>query len=70
MRLVGAADRNLMAAKATGLPAFEGAEKMLKEVSPDILDIILPPEGHADVIRMALAAKVPVIICQKPFCLS
>ncbi|MEP2642275.1 Gfo/Idh/MocA family oxidoreductase [Roseobacter sp.] len=67
---VGAADRNIELAQATGLPAFEDVHAMLTQVVPDILDIILPPEGHRDTIRAAVAAGVKTIICQKPFCLD
>ncbi|AXI47651.1 dehydrogenase [Sulfitobacter sp. SK012] len=66
--LVGSADQNLSAAQATGLPAFDQLETMLDRTKPDILDIILPPSGHADAIRTAIAARIPTVICQKPFC--
>jgi predicted dehydrogenase len=41
---------------------------MLAEQSPDLVDIILPPDAQADAIRTALAAGIRWIICQKPFC--
>lgn len=66
--LVGSADQNLSAAQATGLPAFDQLETMLDQTNPDILDIILPSSGHADAIRAAIAAGIPTVICQKPFC--
>ncbi|MCR8726058.1 Gfo/Idh/MocA family protein [Frigidibacter sp. ROC022] len=66
--LVGAADLNLQAAEATGVPAFDDLERMLSETRPDILDIILPPPGHAQAIRTAIGAGIPTVICQKPFC--
>lgn len=68
--LVGAADQNIAAAQATGLPAFDTAEEMIVAIKPDILDIILPPTGHAETIAVALHHNVKTIICQKPFCLS
>ena len=68
--LIGAADHNLEAAKATGLPAFDDLTKMLDDTMPDILDIIVPPPGHADAVRKAIASGVKTIICQKPFCLD
>jgi predicted dehydrogenase len=43
---------------------------MLATVKPDIVDIILPPTGHAAAIRAAIDAGVAAIICQKPFCSS
>lgn len=66
--LIGAADHNLPAATATGLPAFATLNAMLAAGMPDILDIILPPPGHAEAIRIAIRAGVGVVICQKPFC--
>ncbi len=67
--LVGVADRSLEKAQATGAPAFDGIDALLAS-RPDILDIILPPAGHAEAIRKALASGVRAIICQKPFCTS
>lgn len=43
---------------------------MLEETKPDLVDIILPPAGHADTIRQCIAAGVSAIIYQKPFCTS
>ncbi len=70
VRLVGAADLNREAAMATGLPAFDSAEEMIRATRPDILDVILPPQAQAEVLRAGLHAGVPTIICQKPFCRS
>jgi predicted dehydrogenase len=66
--LVGSCDHTLEKAQATGLPAYDDLDQMLKDVSPDLLDIILPPVAHAETIKAALAAGVKTIICQKPFC--
>jgi predicted dehydrogenase len=66
--LVGASDRNLPRARATGLPAYDDLSAMLAAQSPDLLDVILPPDAQAAAIRTALAAGVRWIICQKPFC--
>lgn len=66
--LIGAADHNLDAAAATGLPAFRDLKAMLDAATPDILDIILPPPSHAEAIRTAIDKGVKTIICQKPFC--
>ena len=68
--LVGCCDRDLGKAQAVGVPAFDDLERMLAEVQPDLLDVILPPPGHAAAIRSAIAAGVKTIICQKPFCAS
>ena len=70
VHLVGACDRDLSAAQATGLPAFDDLATMLEVTRPDLLDIIVPPPGHAAAIRTALAAGVRAMICQKPFCTS
>ncbi len=66
--LVGSCDQDIEKARATGLPAFSSLNAMLNDQTPDLLDIILPPDAHADAIRTALAAGVKWIICQKPFC--
>jgi predicted dehydrogenase len=67
--LIGVADRDVGKARATGAPAYHGLPALL-ELRPDIVDIVLPPEGHADAIRTALAARPRAVICQKPFCTS
>jgi D-apiose dehydrogenase len=67
--LAGVADNSLAKAQATGAPAFDNLESLLG-TNPDILDIILPPPGHAEAIRKALTSNVRAIICQKPFCTS
>ncbi|WP_417522544.1 Gfo/Idh/MocA family protein [Marinovum sp.] len=67
-RPVASCNRDISKAQATGLPAYDDVAKMLAEVQPDLLDIILPPEAHAATIRLALAAGVKHMICQKPFC--
>lgn len=68
--LVGACDTELSRAVATSLPAFDDLQTMLVSAKPDLLDVILPPAAHAATIRMALAAGLKRIICQKPFCLD
>lgn len=68
--MVGIADRNIDKARQAGRPAFIDLEEMLKTTSPDLLDIITPPETHLNAIRAGLAHGVRVIICQKPFCAS
>ena len=66
--LVGACDRDLSKARATGVPAYDDLSEMLTQQTPDLLDIILPPAAHAQTIRTALKAGLKWIICQKPFC--
>jgi predicted dehydrogenase len=68
--IVGVADMDLAAAERTGHPAFKDPDTMLRETSPDIVDIITPPVAQAAMVRLALAHGVPTIICQKPFCRS
>lgn len=68
--LVGIADRDIETAGQTGYPAFESLDLLLKETSPDIVDIITPPPTHLDAIKAALDHGVQAIICQKPFCTS
>jgi predicted dehydrogenase len=57
-------------AAATGAPVFSDLSAMVDAVHPELLDIILPPVGHAAAIKTALAAGIKTIICQKPFCTS
>lgn len=66
--LVGVCDLELDRARSVGAPAYADLAQTLAETQPDLLDIILPPAGHAAAVRAALAAGVPWIICQKPFC--
>ena len=68
--LVGVCDVDLKKAASTGVQAFSDLGIMLAQTKPDLLDIILPPAGHADAIKIALAAGIKTIICQKPFCTS
>jgi predicted dehydrogenase len=65
--LVGACNRTLAKAEATGAPAYDDLARMLDETRPDLLDVILPPEAQADALRVAFAAGAPNVICQKPF---
>jgi len=66
--VVGACDLNPEKARAPGVPAFSDLSDMLDARLPDVLDVILPPQAQADVIRTALKAGVKTLICQKPFC--
>ncbi|MEM7732329.1 MAG: Gfo/Idh/MocA family oxidoreductase [Pseudomonadota bacterium] len=68
VQIVGSCDHDLAKAKTTGLPAFEDVGEMIMRGAPDLLDVIVPPQAHAQTIRTALAAGVMWIICQKPFC--
>ncbi|MEJ6397471.1 Gfo/Idh/MocA family protein [Yoonia sp. 208BN28-4] len=64
---VAACDHDLSKARATRLPAYDDLAQMLADQTPDILDIILPPDGHRAAITTALQAGVQTLICQKPF---
>ncbi|SEV91047.1 Predicted dehydrogenase [Cognatiyoonia koreensis] len=68
--LVGVADTDLTKAQATPAPAFGALDDMLSHATPELLDIIIPPAGHARAIRTAIKAGIKTIICQKPFCTS
>ncbi|MEM7614963.1 MAG: Gfo/Idh/MocA family oxidoreductase [Pseudomonadota bacterium] len=70
--LVGVADQDparRAALNLPGVPLYEGLSGLLLEGWLDILDIATPPATHSRLIREALG-RVPVIICQKPFCES
>lgn len=66
--LVGACDHDLAKAMATGVPGYDDLNAMISEQTPDVLDVIVPPDKHAQTIHAALAAGIKWIICQKPFC--
>jgi len=67
-RLVAVCDIDLDKARASGVKAFDDPGRMLENMRPDVLDIVLPPHAQAAVLEQAVAAGVPLIICQKPFC--
>lgn len=70
VNLLASCDHDLPSAVQTGLQGFSQLDHMLSEISIDVLDIITPPTTHLSAIRQAIAANVPLIICQKPFCTS
>ena len=60
------------AQKVSGRPdigCFADVAAMLAGGEYDVLDIATPPSTHAQILREAIG-KVPVIVCQKPFCTS
>ncbi|MXU66625.1 Gfo/Idh/MocA family protein [Oceanomicrobium pacificus] len=67
-RPVASVNRDITKAEATGLPAYARLDEMLAAETPDLLDIITPPETHLQAICTALDHGVRAIICQKPFC--
>lgn len=52
---------------APSLSVFETVDEMLSELDLDVLDVATPPPTHLKLIGPQLG-RVPVIICQKPFC--
>jgi len=69
-QIVGVSNRDRAKAEATGFPVFESLDQMLTQCAPDILDIIVSPQGHAEAIKTAVEHDLKAIICQKPFCVS
>ncbi|SLN65152.1 Gfo/Idh/MocA family protein [Oceanibacterium hippocampi] len=67
-RLIAVADVDLSRARAVGVGAYDDPARMLRELQPDVVDIVSPPETHFDMIALAIEAGAKAIICQKPFC--
>ncbi len=72
VQLVAVCDRALESAQAVAKAheigqVFSDFAEMLEAVSPDLVDIITPPDTHLDFIRQAAIHGID-IICQKPFC--
>nr|MDJ0613171.1 Gfo/Idh/MocA family oxidoreductase [Rhizobiaceae bacterium] len=70
VELVGAASLSKDEAALTGLVPFDDVQEMLDTVSPDLVDVITPPESHLEIIEKCVQEGVKAIICQKPFCTS
>nr|MBX2882639.1 Gfo/Idh/MocA family oxidoreductase [Granulosicoccus sp.] len=68
--LLAGYDHDLQKVKLLGLTAYTELTGMLSELPIDILDIITPPTSHLELIRHALNAEIPLVVCQKPFCNS
>ena len=66
--LVASVDRNLDAARQWCVHAYDDFGAMLEQESPDIVDIVTPPDTHLGFISQSIAADVPLVVCQKPFC--
>ncbi len=72
VQIVGMCARDREAAQALagryGVPAiYDDLDEMLDETRPDLLDIITPPQTHADFVKAAMDRGIHAI-CQKPFC--
>ena len=63
-----AADIDAQASKHT-VKTYTNAVTLLNEQHADIVDLVVPPPAHANLIRAALKPG-RLIICQKPFCVS
>ena len=59
-------DARTVAATFSNCRAFDQFEVMLDEVNPDLVDIIIPPEHHSQLIKACVCRGIQVI-CQKPF---
>jgi D-apiose dehydrogenase len=72
VKIVAICNRDLVKAeefaKEFEIPGvYDNLGKMLDEASPDLLDIITPPETHLVAVKEAARRGIDVI-CQKPFC--
>ncbi|MDE0973413.1 MAG: Gfo/Idh/MocA family oxidoreductase, partial [Arenicellales bacterium] len=70
IELVAVCDLDASRARSTaqrhGIPAvFTDVEAMIREIQPDILDIITPPDSHEALVHTAIESG-SAIICQKP----
>ena len=71
--IVGVIDRDAERAKTVGtaLDTLFSTDlpDLVVRTRTDVLDIVAPPTAHVNLIR-AVLGKVPIVICQKPFCTS
>jgi len=58
--------RRKLFANRWGVPACADATEMIQAQNPQILVIATHPDSHYEYCRLAVAQKVPVIICEKP----
>jgi len=49
---------------------YGDAGEMLARETPDILHIATPAESHLELVRLAAARRVPVVVCEKPLALN
>lgn len=60
-------ERSRQLARQHGDPrCFTNAADMFDAVQPSLVDVVLPPQAQARVVRAALERRIPTI-CQKPF---
>jgi predicted dehydrogenase len=65
VELVGWCDRDASKLRNVGAPGFSSMGEMLDRTSPDVLDIVTPPETHLELVHAAAERRIPMI-CQKP----
>lgn len=67
--LVGIADRDLSRARrlgrAHGIDSYDGLESLLKGARPDVVHVLVPPQGHAPVSLQAMEWGCHVLV-EKP----
>jgi D-apiose dehydrogenase len=64
-QIVAACDPDIERAKAVSSNAFTAADQLLAATELDFVDIATRPDSHPELVRLALAHRLPVI-CQKP----
>jgi len=71
VKLIALADPKVSPECSEGVAVFDSLSDLMKEHTPDVVDIITPPNSHLALIEEAVSYEsVSVIICQKPFCES
>ena len=53
------------AALSDGIPGYVDLDEALRDESPDIAVVVVPPDAHREVAERCLAAGVPVLV-EKP----
>ncbi|MEM1301675.1 MAG: Gfo/Idh/MocA family oxidoreductase [Pseudomonadota bacterium] len=61
------ADRDVERAKSSDASAYDSLDAVLADVTPDIIDLVVPPIAHEELLETALRARPKAVICQKPF---
>ncbi len=74
MQFVGVCDldreRAQPLAREMNVPAYDSAERMLQELSPHIVHVVVPPQlPRGDFIRQAAAAGAAAVVIEKPIAL-
>ena len=69
-KLVGICDCDLERARSFGVSAFVELAEMIEKTTPNVLDVVVPPDAQSEVLRLAFSCGVKTVICQKPFCRS